>query len=277
MLSMQQPPPTNQPIHWDNHRVPMNLTLIFALGIAVIGLFTGAPVLFFAGMGVAAYTWFTRPRRYLIYPAALVIEYGRPRVKVISFAEISHLELLSLAIGGPAPGSIAKRPPNHDHGPGPEHLPGEAGRSAGGLPRGRLREPAARPLGNPRDHQSGARTITNPPRRNHRRNFRSGKKARLRRASYRVNPGLSPQGSKFKRIQAMDAGNGLPFDHAGAGDLVMLSLFVAVECHPDINLSTTSRSAPVKKHTGWPRRWQGKASIQFRPGRDLFDFPPGRC
>ena len=99
MLSMQQPPPTNQPIHWDNHRVPMNLTLIFALGIAVIGLFTGAPVLFFAGMGVAAYTWFTRPRRYLIYPAALVIEYGRPRVKVISFAEISHLELLSLAIG----------------------------------------------------------------------------------------------------------------------------------------------------------------------------------
>ena len=99
MSSMQQPPPTNQPIHWDNHRVPMNLTLIFSLGIAVIGLFTGAPILFLAGMGVAAYTWFTRPRRYLIYPASLVIEYGRPRVKVISFAEISHLELLSLAIG----------------------------------------------------------------------------------------------------------------------------------------------------------------------------------
>ena len=65
------------------------------MGIAVIGLFTGAPVLFFAGMGVAAYTWFTRPRRYLIYTNALVIEYGRPRVKIIRFSEISHLEMLS--------------------------------------------------------------------------------------------------------------------------------------------------------------------------------------
>ncbi|PKB81841.1 MAG: hypothetical protein BZY88_05635 [SAR202 cluster bacterium Io17-Chloro-G9] len=77
----------------------MNLTMIFAMGIAVIGLFTGAALLFFAGMGVAAYTWFTRPRRYLIYANSLVIEYGRPRIKVISLAEISHLEMLSLPIG----------------------------------------------------------------------------------------------------------------------------------------------------------------------------------
>ena len=98
-MQQQQPQSAQQPIHWDNHRVPMNLTLIFAMGIAVIGLFTQAPALFFGGMGVAAYTWFTRPRRYLVYTNSLVIEYGRPRVKVISFAEISHVEMLSLPIG----------------------------------------------------------------------------------------------------------------------------------------------------------------------------------
>ena len=95
----QQQQSSQQPLHSDNHRVPMNLTMIFAMGIAVIGMFSGAALLFFAGMGVAAYTWFTRPRRYLIYANSLVIDYGRPRIKVVSLSEISHVELLSLPIG----------------------------------------------------------------------------------------------------------------------------------------------------------------------------------
>ena len=72
--------------------------MIFALAVAVLGLFSGG-MLFFAGAGVAAYTWFTSPRRYLIYENVLVIQYGRPRVKVIDFSNISHLEMLSLGIG----------------------------------------------------------------------------------------------------------------------------------------------------------------------------------
>ena len=64
-----------------------------------MGLLSSSPMLLFAGLGVAAYTWFTNPRRYLIYENVLVIQYGRPRVKVIDFSNISHLEMLSLGIG----------------------------------------------------------------------------------------------------------------------------------------------------------------------------------
>ncbi len=88
-----------QPLYSDNHRVSFNLTLIFALVVAVLGLFSGEVMLLFAGIGVAAYTWFTSPRRYMIYENALVIEYGRPRTKAIEFSNISHIELLSLGIG----------------------------------------------------------------------------------------------------------------------------------------------------------------------------------
>ena len=95
---MQQEQSVPEPLYWDNHRVSVNLTMIFALAVAVLGLFSGG-MLFFAGVGVAAYTWFTSPRRYLIYENVLVIQYGRPRVKVIDFANISHLEMLSLGIG----------------------------------------------------------------------------------------------------------------------------------------------------------------------------------
>ena len=35
----------------------------------------------------------------MIYENALVIEYGRPRVKAIDFSTISHVEMLSLGVG----------------------------------------------------------------------------------------------------------------------------------------------------------------------------------
>ena len=87
-----------QPIHWDNHRTNLNLTFIFALIVAVIGIL-GQPVLFVLGIGVAIYTWLTTPKQYLIYRDALVIIYGRPRIKSYPFQEISHLETLSLPMG----------------------------------------------------------------------------------------------------------------------------------------------------------------------------------
>ena len=77
----------------------MNITLVLAMGIAVYGLVVQQFLMGLAGLAIAAYTWLTRPRRYLIYPTHLVIQYGVPRVKVIPFGEISHLETLTLAIG----------------------------------------------------------------------------------------------------------------------------------------------------------------------------------
>ena len=92
-------PPPDPPIHWDSHRANLNITLVLALIIAVFGLVTTTPLLFIAGLGVAAYSWLTTARQYYIYRDALIIVYGRPRVRVIPFARVSHIELLSLPVG----------------------------------------------------------------------------------------------------------------------------------------------------------------------------------
>ena len=93
--SMEQP--QDQAIYWDKHRIPINLTVIFALFVAIFGLYSmsqGAPpMLFLAGLGVGLYSWFTNPRQYWIYPDALVVVYGKPRTRVISFTNLSHLEM----------------------------------------------------------------------------------------------------------------------------------------------------------------------------------------
>lgn len=90
-----------EPIHSDQHRSRWNITLIFALAVAVLGVVNGAGgwVLILLGLAMAAFSWLTTPRAYFIYRDALVIAYGTPRTKAIPFAEISHLELLALPIG----------------------------------------------------------------------------------------------------------------------------------------------------------------------------------
>jgi hypothetical protein len=105
---MEQPPgqmdqTPSQLVYWDKHRIPINLTLLFSLGVAAFGVFNflqgaGGELLIFAGIGVGAYSWFTNPRQYRIYEDALVIIYGSPRTKVMLFSEISHLEMRQLAI-----------------------------------------------------------------------------------------------------------------------------------------------------------------------------------
>ena len=91
-------PPPDQPIHWDRHRNTLNITLVLALIIAFFGLLNN-PILMIAGLAVAAYSWLTSARQYYIYRDSLIIVYGRPRVKVIPFANVSHIELLSLPLG----------------------------------------------------------------------------------------------------------------------------------------------------------------------------------
>ena len=89
-----------EPIYWDKHRRPINLTLILSLGMVVFGLFQwlngNEPTLVFLGLAIAAYTWFTSPKHYVIFPDHLVIMYGTPRRRVIPFRDISHIELLSM-------------------------------------------------------------------------------------------------------------------------------------------------------------------------------------
>ena len=88
-----------QPIHWDDHRTKLNLTVIFALVVVVVGLISWNPFLFIMGAGVAIYSWLTNAKQYLIYRDALVIVYGKPRVKAFPFQEIANLETLSLPMG----------------------------------------------------------------------------------------------------------------------------------------------------------------------------------
>lgn len=92
----------NQPIYWDKHRIPINLTVIFAIIVAAFGLFTfmlqgATPVLLVAGLAVGAYSWLTNPRQYWIYPDALVLVYGRPRTRIIPFTNVSQVEMRSQA------------------------------------------------------------------------------------------------------------------------------------------------------------------------------------
>ena len=88
----------NQPIYWDKHRIPFNLTVILALFVAVYGLYLvlqGAPDprILVVGLAVGAYSWLTSPRQYWIYPDALVVVYGKPRTRIIYFTNLSHLEM----------------------------------------------------------------------------------------------------------------------------------------------------------------------------------------
>ena len=94
---MEEPQPENQLVYWDKHRIPVNLTLFFALAVAAFGIYSGPEfILIAAGLGVAAYSWFTNPRRYMIYQDALTLVYGTPRVRVIYFTNISRLEMREL-------------------------------------------------------------------------------------------------------------------------------------------------------------------------------------
>ncbi len=94
-MSQQQ----ENPIHWDQHGSRFNLTLIFALAVAVLGIFTAGPIIIILGLVMAAYSWLTTPRQYLLYRDSIVIVYGIPRTRYISLAEISHVELLALPMG----------------------------------------------------------------------------------------------------------------------------------------------------------------------------------
>lgn len=88
------------PIYWDQHATKWNLTLIFSLVVIVLGfIMAGGLLLVALGAVMGAYSWLTTPRQFLLYRDSMVIVYGMPRTRHISFAEISHVELLALPFG----------------------------------------------------------------------------------------------------------------------------------------------------------------------------------
>ena len=89
----------DNPIYWDQAASRFNLPLIFSLVVAVLGIFMANPLLIILGLGMAVYSWLTTPRQFLLFRDSMVIHYGMPRTRVISFAEISHVELLALPLG----------------------------------------------------------------------------------------------------------------------------------------------------------------------------------
>ena len=90
--------PQAQPLYEDFPKSRFNITLILALAVVVIGL-GGDIRLAFLGIVGAAFSWLTTPRQFLIYQNALVVVYGRPRVKAIPFPDIADVDILSMPMG----------------------------------------------------------------------------------------------------------------------------------------------------------------------------------
>ncbi len=82
----------------DTPKTRLNVPMILASALAIIGLFTGY-VLVGLGLVGMIYSWVTTPRQYLIFENALVIVFGRPRVKAIPFPEIDNVEMLTVPAG----------------------------------------------------------------------------------------------------------------------------------------------------------------------------------
>ena len=96
----------NQPLYAAKDRVPFNLTLVLALGIAgwglagLVGIFpppANPEMILLLGVAVSVYTWLFTAREYLVYSDAVCVAYGKPRVKAIHFSNIAVVEMGSLA------------------------------------------------------------------------------------------------------------------------------------------------------------------------------------
>ena len=103
MFAMQQV--QGQPIHMDTPSTRINLPMILASVLAIIGLLV-PNAFFFTILGIVgmAFSWLTTPRQYLIYPNALVIVFGRPRRRAVPFSDIDQLEDLTMPRGDTALG-----------------------------------------------------------------------------------------------------------------------------------------------------------------------------
>ena len=82
----------NPPLHSDRHRSSFNLTLVFSVVVALIGLLSANELLVIVGLAFGAFAWLTTPSQYMIFADRLVIAYGRPRVRNVFFGQIDHVD-----------------------------------------------------------------------------------------------------------------------------------------------------------------------------------------
>ena len=88
------------PIHFDRHGASLNFNFFLALAVAAIGiLLIQEPMIVVIGLAFAAFAWLTTPSIYSIYPDHLVIAYGRPRVRRVSFQNIDQVQPIMLPFG----------------------------------------------------------------------------------------------------------------------------------------------------------------------------------
>ena len=87
-----------QPSHQDRHASKLNITLVMAIGVIVIGVLGGGnPLLVIVGVVFGLFSWLTTPSVYLLFSDRVVIFYGRPRLKSIPFLEIEDVDLIKLS------------------------------------------------------------------------------------------------------------------------------------------------------------------------------------
>ena len=101
-------------IYSEQHRSTFLSNFLWYLGLllvvaAVLSLAFGSgswasrsfDVVVLLGLGalLAGGHWLLTPRRYEVYEGALAVVYGRPRVRVVRYPEISNIEVRSHALG----------------------------------------------------------------------------------------------------------------------------------------------------------------------------------
>lgn len=89
----------HEPLHFDRHGASLNLNLILALGVTIIGVLMTEPLIVVVGLVFAGFAWLTTPSMYAIYVDRLIISYGRPRVRHVPFREIAQIQPVTLPMG----------------------------------------------------------------------------------------------------------------------------------------------------------------------------------
>ena len=99
-----------EPLHSERHRSAiltrtvnliawLLITFAFLVGGRSTDGWVDAWPLLVIGLGLAGTHWFLAPRRYNIFEEHLVITYGKPRQRIISFDEMSDINIVRHPLG----------------------------------------------------------------------------------------------------------------------------------------------------------------------------------
>ena len=91
-----------EPLHSDRYRTPAFQVMnpVIAVFFIIWGIWTASGVAVLVGIAIGLLVWFTRHTRYDIFADQLVVHYGRPRQRIVPFADIEDVFLINLPMGG---------------------------------------------------------------------------------------------------------------------------------------------------------------------------------